>query len=73
MEWLQVISCFLPLQAFSVVEQLRGHSAARLAELEESVGSHQQLREALRHSCPLQVSRECCTSAAPVTVALCWG
>ncbi|XP_031416149.1 sperm-associated antigen 5 isoform X3 [Clupea harengus] len=42
--------------AFSVVEQLRGHSAARLAELEESVGSHQQLREALRHSCPLQAA-----------------
>ncbi|XP_076150887.1 sperm-associated antigen 5 isoform X2 [Alosa pseudoharengus] len=42
--------------AFSVVEQLRAHCASQLAELEESVGSHQQLLEALRRSCPLQAS-----------------
>ncbi|XP_062408806.1 sperm-associated antigen 5 [Sardina pilchardus] len=42
--------------AFSVVEQLRAHCASQLAELEESVGSHQQLLEALRRSCPLQAA-----------------
>lgn len=58
-------------QAFSVVEQLRGHCAAQLAELEQSVGSHQQLLEALRRSCPLQVSAECCTSTASKSVCVC--
>lgn len=42
--------------AISVTQQLREHCAARVAVLEENVGSHQQLLEALAHSCPLQAT-----------------
>lgn len=48
-----------------MVEQLRGHCAAQLAELEQSVGSHHQLLEALRRSCPLQVSSCLCLCLCP--------
>lgn len=41
--------------AFSVTEQLRAHCAVRISELEESVGSHQELMAALNKTYPEQV------------------
>ncbi|KAJ8000729.1 hypothetical protein DPEC_G00183370 [Dallia pectoralis] len=41
--------------AFNVTEQLRAHSARRLSELEESVGSYQELKDALAKTYPEQV------------------
>ncbi|XP_029605473.1 uncharacterized protein LOC115191745 [Salmo trutta] len=42
--------------AFSVTEQLRAHCAVRISELEESVGSHQELMAALNKTYPEQVA-----------------
>uniref|UniRef100_A0A4W5NLB4 Sperm associated antigen 5 n=1 Tax=Hucho hucho TaxID=62062 RepID=A0A4W5NLB4_9TELE len=42
--------------AFSVTEQLRAHCAVRISELEESVGSHQELMAALTRTYPEQVA-----------------
>ncbi|XP_064859903.1 sperm-associated antigen 5 isoform X2 [Oncorhynchus nerka] len=42
--------------AFSVTEQLRVHCAVRISELEESVGSHQELMAALNKTYPEQVA-----------------
>ncbi|KAK6324710.1 hypothetical protein J4Q44_G00040520 [Coregonus suidteri] len=42
--------------AFSVTEQLRAHCAMRISELEESVGSHQELMAALTKTYPEQVT-----------------
>ncbi|XP_028833363.1 sperm-associated antigen 5 [Denticeps clupeoides] len=42
--------------ALSVTEQLRAHSAARLAELEENVGSSEELLQVLKHTFIQQVS-----------------
>ncbi|KAM4603346.1 sperm-associated antigen 5-like [Polymixia lowei] len=42
--------------AFNVVEQLREHSAKQISEMEESVGSHQELMAALTNTYPEQVA-----------------
>uniref|UniRef100_A0A3P9A7N3 Sperm associated antigen 5 n=1 Tax=Esox lucius TaxID=8010 RepID=A0A3P9A7N3_ESOLU len=41
--------------AFRVADQLRAHSALTISELEESVGSHQELKKALAKTYPEQV------------------
>uniref|UniRef100_A0A8C7K0X7 Sperm-associated antigen 5 n=2 Tax=Oncorhynchus kisutch TaxID=8019 RepID=A0A8C7K0X7_ONCKI len=42
--------------SFSVTEQLRAHCAVRISELQESVGSHQELMAALNKTYPEQVA-----------------
>lgn len=48
---------FVYFQAFSAVDQLRVYSATQISELEKSLGSQQELLDALNKTYPEQVRR----------------